>query len=151
MILLIVSVLSFNWLAFRPNRVEGRQQTAHVWAFTMAFQLLFDLLFDFKFKGYWYFEKNSVDWTAFLARTLLIPPVNLLFLGFFPSERRFLAKAGYLAAWTAAILGYELLTMLPAPWGYFHYGWRNIGYSAVVDPILFFMLLFYYRCFIQSR
>ncbi|MBO7742723.1 hypothetical protein I8J29_00850 [Paenibacillus sp. MWE-103] len=61
MILRIASVLSFNRLAFRLNRVGGRQQTASVRAFTMAIQLLFDLLFDFKFKGYRYVEKNSVD------------------------------------------------------------------------------------------
>ncbi|MFC4812866.1 hypothetical protein [Paenibacillus sp. GCM10023250] len=150
MILLIVSIILFNWTAFRLNRIRARNQAAHVWMFTMAFQLLFDLIIDFKLKGYWYFEKYTVDWAAFLAWTLLIPPLNLLFLGYFPTGRRLSVKAGYLAAWSAAILAYELLTMLPEPWGYFHYGWWNIGYSAVADPLLFLVLLFYYRRFIQS-
>lgn len=54
---------------------------------------------------------------------------------------------------SAGILIYELITLLPAPFGYFHYGWWKLGYSAIVDPVLFFILLKYYKllCLIEMK
>ncbi|MFS0636032.1 hypothetical protein AB1K84_09005 [Mesobacillus foraminis] len=43
-------------------------------------------------------------------------------------------------------MGYELLPLLPEPWGYFHYGWWNLWSAAVLDPLLFYILIKFYRC-----
>lgn len=145
MTLFIGSVAIFNVLAFKANKTLSRNELVHIWTFTMAFQLLFDTIIDFRYKGYWYFAKETIEWAAVLSRSVLIPPVNVLFLSFFPFQRTIAAKSAYIACWTLIILGYELLTMLPEPWGYFHYGWWNLGYSAIIDPFLFLILLGYYK------
>lgn len=51
----------------------------------------------------------------------------------------------YLVVFVICILIYELITLLPEPWGYFHYGWWKLWYAAIVDPILLLILLGYYK------
>jgi hypothetical protein len=43
------------------------------------------------------------------------------------------------------LLGYESMTLLPEPWGYFHYGWWNLWHSVVLDPVLLVILIIYYK------
>ncbi|WP_309491806.1 hypothetical protein [Paenibacillus anseongensis] len=119
----------------------------------MAFQFLFDLLIEFKLEGYWYFSKGRIDWLGFLARTVLVPPVNMMYINFYPLNGGIREKGLYIIFWSAGILTYELITLLPAPWGYFHYGWWKLGYSAIVDPILLFILLMYFKliCSIELK
>jgi hypothetical protein len=45
----------------------------------------------------------------------------------------------------AAILLYEMITLHPEPWGYFHYGWWNLWYSAIIAPVLLLITLGYYK------
>ncbi|MGG0305854.1 hypothetical protein ABEY43_26200 [Priestia megaterium] len=40
---------------------------------------------------------------------------------------------------------YEMITLHPEPWGYFHYGWWNLWYSAIIDPVLLLITLGYYK------
>jgi hypothetical protein len=37
------------------------------------------------------------------------------------------------------------LTLLPEPWGYFHYGWWKLWHAAILDPILLLILLGFYK------
>lgn len=119
-------------------------QSLHIWSFTIAFQITFDIMVEFKYFGYWYFSKE-IDWAGLLPHTVLLPPVNILFLSFFPFRKKRMKQFLYLFYWTIGILIYELLTLLPEPWGYFHNGWWTIGHSAVLDPILFLILLGYFK------
>ncbi|BFT69461.1 hypothetical protein [Paenibacillus sp. P36] len=153
MIILFLSIVSFNVIAFKCNTVLNVNKIIHIWMFTIAFQFLFDLLIEFKFEGYWYFSKGEIDWLGFLVRTVLVPPVNMMCINFYPLKGKSREKIYYIAFWSAGILIYELVTLLPAPFGYFHYGWWKLGYSAIVDPVLFFILLMYYKliCIIEMK
>ncbi|MFC5986778.1 hypothetical protein [Marinicrinis lubricantis] len=144
MIGLIVIILILNWWAFRIRHWFTANQIVHVWCFTTGFQSIFDLYVDNKYHGYWYFTK-AVDWLGLPAHVVLIPPVNLLFIRFFPFQRKWFFKLGYILLFSILILLYELVAMLPEPWGYFHYGWWTIWHSAALDPILLLILLSYYR------
>jgi hypothetical protein len=44
-----------------------------------------------------------------------------------------------------AILVYEIISLLPEPWGYFHYGWWKLWHAAILDPILLLILLGFYK------
>ncbi len=37
------------------------------------------------------------------------------------------------------------ITLLPEPWGFFHYGWWTLWHSAILNPILLIILLGYYK------
>jgi hypothetical protein len=141
---LIIAIIIFNFIAFKTNKRLTANQVVHIWVFTIAFQVIFDVIVEFKYHGYWYFGKG-VDWEGVLPHTLLIPPVNIMFLNWYPFNSIGIKKISYIISWVIVILIYELIALLPAPWGYFHYGSWNLWISAVINPILFLILLGYYK------
>lgn len=144
MIGLIIATLVFNFIAFKTNKRLSPIQIAHIWAFTIALQQSFDIYVDIKYHGYWYFSKE-VDWWSIPSHLALLPPVNMMIINGFPFKSSVLKKLRYLFLWEVALLTYEGFTLLPRPWGYFHYGWWNMGHSAFVNPILLIFLLLYYK------
>ena len=144
MILLLLSVIIFNYLAYKTNKSLTKNQIVHIWFFTIAFQLIFDIFVDLKYHGYWYITKD-IDWEAFPAYTVLIPPVNIMFLNWFPYKKGFFTIVRYIFIWEIFLLFYEWLASLPSPFGYFRYGWWHLGISAVINPILLLILVGYYK------
>ena len=146
MIGLIVAIIIFNSIAFTTNKRLTKVQTIFIWLFTISFQVLVDLIIDLKYHGYWYFSKG-VDWMSIPALTVLIPPVNIMFLNWYPFERSPYKRILYIFYWVIAITLYEAVTMLPKPWGYFHHGWWRLWHSAIVNPFLLLTVLFSYKWF----
>lgn len=144
MIIFAVSIILFNTIVIKMKRQLTKNQIVHIWTFTMLLEMLFDIFVDEKLNGYWYFWRG-IDWTNVLAYSVLIPPVNVMFLNWFPFQKSLLKRGSYLVGWVIFILMYEYAALLPQPWGYFHYGWWNVYYSIVCDPILFLILLGYFK------
>jgi hypothetical protein len=144
MILLVTSAIIFNCIAFKTIKGMSGNIILLVWLFTMVFQINYDILISLKFHAYWYFTQG-IDYQSFIAYSVLVPPVNIMFLNWFPFNRSIMRKIGYFAVWEIVLLSYERLTMMQEPWGYFHYGWWTLYYSAIVNPILLLILLWYYR------
>ncbi|MFC8575619.1 hypothetical protein ACFUCO_19860 [Heyndrickxia sporothermodurans] len=105
--------------------------------------MMVDLFVDVKYQGYWYFDKE-IGWTSIPSIALIVPPVNLIFLNWYPNQSRLFKRIIYFICWYVFILIYEKLALLPEPWGYFHYGWWNLGISAIVDPFLLLILIIFY-------
>ncbi|WP_423802320.1 hypothetical protein [Neobacillus sp. SAB-20_R2A] len=152
MIGLIIAILIFNFIAFKFNRVLTLNQIVHIWCFTIAFQTTFDVFIEFKYQAYWYFNKE-VDWAGEIPHLFVVPPVNMIFLNWFPFKGTHVKKAFYIILFVIAILGYEMITLFPEPWGYFHYGWWKLWHAAILDPILLLILLGYYKwiCRLEKR
>ncbi|MED1205309.1 hypothetical protein [Heyndrickxia acidicola] len=144
MIGLILAIIVFNLIAFKKCKRLSKNQIAHIWFYTIACQNLFDIYVDFKYHGYWYFTK-AIDWSGLPAHILLLPPVNMIFLNWYPLTSNLKTKGIYLVLFVISILIYEMIAMLPQPFGYFHYGWWDWKYSAILDPILLISLLKYYK------
>jgi hypothetical protein len=144
MIGLLIAIIAFNYLAFKKNKRLTGNQIVHIWTFTIAFQTIFDLIVEFKFHGYWYFDKE-IDWAGLLAHLFLVPPVNMIFLNWYPHHSKIIKKILYIILFVIAILLYEVITLLPEPWGFFHYGWWKLWHAAVLDPLLLLILLGYYK------
>jgi hypothetical protein len=144
MIGLLISIVIFNFIAFKFNKRLSWNQILHIWTFTMALQSFFDVFIQFKYHAYWYFDKE-IDWEGLLPHFFLIPPANLIFLNYFPFETKLTKQITYLIFFVIVILIYEMITLLPAPWGYFHYGWWKLRHAAILDPILLIILLGYYK------
>lgn len=144
MIGLIIAIILFNLIAFTTNKRLTKNSILHIWLFTITSQLLFDTIVEIKYHGYWYFDKE-VDWAGLLPHTILIPPVNMIFLNWYPLQQKLKNRIVYTMVWVAAIMGYEFVTLLPEPWGYFHYGWWDMWHAAIIDPLLFFILIKFYR------
>lgn len=141
---LIIAILVFNFIAFKTKKIFTANQIVHIWLFTIAFQSAFDFYLEFKYEGYWYFGKR-VEWIDLLAHTVLIPPVNMMFLNWYPFKRSIVRQTVYMILWVVIILIYELITLLPRPFGYFNYGWWEWWHAAILDPFLLLILLFFYK------
>lgn len=141
---LLFSITIFNLVAFTFCKRLTGNQIVHIWSFTTAFQVIFDLIVEFKYHGYWYFDKG-VDWAGGLAHSILLPPVNMLLLHWYPFNRPVRYQIRYLLFWDLGIALYELLTLLPRPWGYFTYGWWTIWHSLLINPFLMLILAAYFQ------
>ena len=144
MIGLIVAIITFNFIAFISNKKLSKSQIVNIWMFTIAFQQTFDIFVEFKYHGYWYFEKG-IEWKGLLPHLFIVPPVNLMFLNWYPSKKKPIIRLIYFVIFVGFILLYEAVTLIREPWGYFHDGWWKLWLSAIVDPILLLVLLLYYK------
>ncbi|MGM7721485.1 hypothetical protein [Metabacillus sp. Hm71] len=144
MIGLIIAIIIFNVVAFITNIHLTKNQIVHIWAFTIALQGLADLYIDQKYHAYWYFSKG-VEWESLLTLTLLIPPINMMFLNWYPYRSTLIRRGLYFFYWVMFMVIYEMIAMLPEPWGYFNYGWWKLLYSALVDPLLLIVVLSYFK------
>ena len=144
MIGLILAIIIFNTVAFRKNNRLSGNQIVHIWTFTIAFQLVFDVFVEFKYHGYWYFDKE-IDWVGLLPHLFLVPAANIIFLNWFPAKTNMAKQILYIVVFIIIILLYEMITLLPKPWGYFHYGWWKIWHAAMINPILLVILLGFYK------
>lgn len=144
MIGLFLAIIVFNFIAFKTNKILTANQIVHIWTFTIAFQVSFDVFVEFKYQGYWYFDKE-LDWAGMLPHLFVVPPVNMMFLNWFPFHKKKIKQIQYLVIYVIIILLYELATLLPEPWGYFHYGWWKLWHAAIMDPLLLMILLGFYK------
>ncbi|MCM3727881.1 hypothetical protein M3226_19690 [Neobacillus cucumis] len=147
MIGLIIATVIFNLIALKIKKRISLSLMHQIWVFTIAFQTVFDVFVDFKYHGYWYFSKN-IDWQEALA-LFLVPPVNIVFLNYFPYKKTFMKKILYMTGWEIILLLYEVIALLPEPWGYFHYGWWTLWHSLVINPFLLLILLGYYKWIVK--
>nr|WP_240546243.1 hypothetical protein [Paenibacillus artemisiicola] len=144
MIGLLSSVVLFNLAAFTFNKRLTGNQILHIWSFTTAFKNTFDLYVDLKYHGYWYFTKD-IDWPAIVAHLFLLPPVNMMILNWYPFKKSLIFQVIYLLLLDVCLGLYELVTLLPRPWGYFNYGWWTIWHSLMINPILILILVSYFK------
>lgn len=144
MIGLLIAIVIFNFTAFKTKKRLSVNQVVHIWTFTVALQTIFDIFIEFKYKAYWYFDKE-IDWAGLLPHILLVPAANIIFLNYYPFKTKIIKQAFYILFFTIVILGYEVITLLPKPWGFFHYGWWELWHAALLDPILLLILLGYYK------
>ncbi|MBO7743786.1 hypothetical protein I8J29_06225 [Paenibacillus sp. MWE-103] len=143
MVGLLLAIALFNAAAFLLCKRLTGNQILHIWSFTAAFQDTFDLYVDVKYHGYWYFTQH-VDWVDLFAHSVLLPPINMMILNWYPFHKPLRYQALYLLLWDIGVGGYELATLLPRPWGYFSYGWWTIWYSLLINPILMMTLVSYF-------
>ncbi|MFS0638396.1 hypothetical protein AB1K84_21070 [Mesobacillus foraminis] len=152
MVGLIIAIIIFNAVAFITNKRLSKNQIVHIWAFTIALQGLADLYIDQKYHGYWYFSKG-IEWESLPTLTMVIPPVNMMFINWYPFDSPLKKRILYYLYWVAFIVIYEWITLLPEPWGYFNYGWWKLWHSVLVDPILLWIVIIYYKwvCHLENR
>ncbi|MGE6256732.1 hypothetical protein ACQKCU_02305 [Heyndrickxia sporothermodurans] len=149
MIGLFIAIILFNSIAFiLTKRRITRNQIFHIITFTIALQTSFDMYIEFKYHGYWYFSKG-IDFLGLVAHLFIVPSVNVMFINWYPFQKTLRKKLFYFLIWEIITLTYELITLLPEPWGYFHYGWWSLGHSVIANPILFFILLMYFKWIVK--
>lgn len=85
MIGFVLAIITFNLIAFTINKKLTKNQFVHIWMFTIVLQMAFDIFLGHYHEAYWYFEWE-INWGYFFAILLLIAPVNIIFLNFYPYQ-----------------------------------------------------------------
>jgi hypothetical protein len=134
MLFVLSSVVVFNMVVyFMPKKIP-RIELYTTSLFAAVFQLTADIVLGFKYHAYWYFGKG-VDFGTFLIIFGLYPQVNMIFLNFFPYNKKH--KLIYILGWSVFALFYEWLIVKI---NVFHYGVWKLWYSIPVYPLLYFIL-----------
>lgn len=133
---MLVSLVAFYVLAiWMPKRISLLQ----IWSialFSLVIETKSDMTLDLKLNLFGYIAPGN-QWTGFLP-IFIYPPVNAIFLNYFPYKKTKVHKLIYLICWTAFCLVYEAAALLS---GFFYYINWKLWYSALCYPVLLLMVL----------
>ncbi|WP_319005799.1 CBO0543 family protein [Metabacillus niabensis] len=104
--------------------------------FSTVLQLITDIYLEFKYNFYWYFSPG-VDYITLWVVFWIYPSVNILFLNFYPTNKKFSTSVYYILGWTLFALVYEWVAV---NYGFFQYNGWKLWYSAIIYPFLYLLL-----------
>ena len=140
MFFLLTSLLVVYIIAISiPKRISWLQ----IWStslFSLVMETFSDMTLDFKLNLFGYIAPG-LQWSGFLP-IFLYPPVNVIFLNYYPYGKTKHIKLIYFVCWIAFCLAFEVAALSS---GFFHYLRWNLWYSALCYPILLLIVLLNYR------
>lgn len=148
MLFLLISVFLFITLTIIVPKKISRSELYAVALFSIVLGFCTDVTLDLKYHLYGYFQPG-VQFAGFMPILILFPTGGMVYANFFPYKRKLIAKIIYIIFSTTLCLIYEYLSIT---FGFFYHNGWNYWYSAIVYPILFWMLLvhiWFYRRYIQ--
>ncbi len=136
MFLLFISVIIFGLVIYlMPKRISYFEMYTTS-LFSTVLQLITDIYLEFKYNFYWYFSPG-VDYITLWVVFWIYPSVNILFLNFYPTNKKFSTSVYYILGWTLFALVYEWVAV---NYGFFQYNGWKLWYSAIIYPFLYLLL-----------
>uniref|UniRef100_UPI00403F6900 CBO0543 family protein n=1 Tax=Niallia sp. XMNu-256 TaxID=3082444 RepID=UPI00403F6900 len=143
-IFIYITFITFNIVAFIvPKRISKIEIYATCF-FAYAYGLTTDMVFDLHYNLYGYFQPGF-QWLSLLGIILYFPSINVLFLNYYPSEKRIFKKGLYILCWSIFSILFEWISLQTE--FFYHNGWKLL-YSGLLYPIIFFTLVINMR-FVQ--
>lgn len=136
MVFALVSALLFTSIAYLIRKRITYIEMYATSLFTIVFQLIVDIILEFNYNFYGYFE-YGVDYKTFIAIFLIYPPLNIIYLNYFPLEKSIWMKLVYILLWCIFSVVYEYLSV---NYGFFYYENWNLWYSAMIYPFVYIIL-----------
>ena len=137
MVFALVSAFIFMVIAYMmPKRISYVEMYSTT-LFCTVFQLIVDIILEFKYGLYGYFGLG-VDYHTFIFIFLIYPPLNIIFLNYFPIRGNILFKSMYIVAWIIFAIVYEYLCVQA---GAFYYENWNLWYSAIIYPFVYLLII----------
>jgi len=134
--LLFISVIIFGLVIyFMPKRISYFEMYTTA-LFSTVLQLITDIYLEFKYNFYWYFSPG-VDYITLWVVFWIYPSVNIIFLNFYPTNKKFSTSVYYILGWTLFALVYEWFAVNSSLFQY--NGWK-LWYSALIYPFLYLLL-----------
>lgn len=141
MLVLLITVLIFNFISFIIPKKMSAIEILSTTLFATFLQLNTDIFLDLKYDLYGYFKKG-VDWGGMIYIVGIFPAVNVIFLNYFPYQKRLFHKILYIFGCTVLALLFELLFLWS---GTFYYSGWKLWYSAILYPFLYLTLILFHR------
>ncbi|MBE6185538.1 CBO0543 family protein [Heyndrickxia ginsengihumi] len=137
MLLLLISILIFNFMAFIVPKKLTKLENYTTCLFALVFSGTADLFLDKKYGFYHYFHEN-VEYIDYISMVGIYPAINIIFLNLFPVHKNCMFKIIYVMVWSLFAIVYEWL----AGWTvFFNYNSWKLWYSGMLYPFLYSILL----------
>jgi len=140
LLFLIASLVVFYAIAiFMPKRISWLD----IWSIVLLSLLLetfSDMTLDLKLNLFGYIAPG-IQWTGFLP-IFLYPPVNSIFINYYPFQRKKNRQCIYILGWTAFCLVYEVAALKS---GFFYYISWKLWYSALSYPVLLLIVFWNFK------
>jgi len=127
----------FNLIAFFIPKTLTKLEIYTTSLFSLILSGTADLFLDAKFNLYHYFHE-SLQLIDYITMIGIYPAINIIFLNLYPKKKNYKAKILYFIIWSLFATIYEYIAKETSLFS--HHGWK-IWYSAVIYPILFYILL----------
>ncbi|QDP39621.1 CBO0543 family protein [Radiobacillus deserti] len=141
MFILLITIVIFNLIAFLVPKRISHIELITTTLFALYLQLFTDVFLILKYNLYGYFGEG-VDWKSTLYILGIYPPINFLFLNFFPYKKKHYYKMMYILAWGVLAIGFEAIFLWS---GTFYYNEWKIWYSGILYPLLYILLVVFHR------
>jgi hypothetical protein len=136
-ILIYIIFILFNIIAFCIPKRISKIEIYSTCFFAYAYGLTTDLVLDIHYHLYGYFDKGF-QWLGFLGIILYFPSISLLFLNYYPLERKIFKKIIYILCWSIFSIIFEWICLQTE---YFYYNGWKLWYSGALYPIIFIVLV----------
>ncbi|WP_010098645.1 CBO0543 family protein [Ornithinibacillus scapharcae] len=136
MVFALISAFLFTAIAYLIRKRITYVEMYTTSLFSIVFQLIVDMILEFKYNYYGYFE-YGVDYLTFIVIFLIYPPLNIIYLNYFPLENSHWKKLLYIILWCAFSIGYEYLSVR---YGFFYYENWKLWYSAIIYPFVYLII-----------
>ena len=136
-ILIYILFIIFNLIAFFVPKRIGKIEIYATCFYAYAYGLTTDMILDIHYDLYGYFQKGF-QWIGLLGIILYFPSISLLFLNFYPSEKKMVKKALYIILWSLFSVTFEWISLHTE---FFYYNGWKLWYSAIIYPIIFLVLV----------
>lgn len=136
LIILLTMALFLLIVTFMPKHLTLIEYYTTT-AISIIIQLITDYILERIFGLYGYFTRGA-DWQSLLIIFFLYPPMNLIFLNFYPVTSNIFKKLIYILSFSAFAVGYEFLTLKMHV--FYYNGWK-LWYSAALYPFIFIILI----------
>ncbi|WP_409300422.1 CBO0543 family protein [Peribacillus sp. SCS-155] len=143
----IVTVIVVLLFALKMPRKKTRHELLATIQFALFMNFATDYYLDLKYKLYWYFDKEQIEW-LYLSVVLGEVAVLVIIFNYFPLKSNASKKLIYILGWTCILVLLELYAVYI---GVLHYGEWNTIYSAVVYFISMYILYFILKYTVDSR
>ncbi|WP_102029504.1 CBO0543 family protein [Salirhabdus sp. Marseille-P4669] len=136
--LFIVTVILVLLVALKMPRKRTRHELLATIQFALLMNFVTDMYLDLRYKLYWYFDKEQIEW-LYLIVALGEVAVLLIIFNYFPLRSNTIKKFLYILGWTCILVLLELYAVYIRV---LHYGEWKIIYSAGVYFISMCILYF---------
>lgn len=135
----IIYTILFSMAAFSimmPKKLS-KAEIYSTSLFSIFFGKTVDEILDIKKNLYGFYTKG-VNYKGVFFQLLIYPTVNLLFLNYYPFERKRFYPFFYILGWSIFSILFELMSKETR---FFYYKKWRLRYSAIIYPFLFITLM----------
>jgi len=141
MLFIFFALFTLNLIAiFIPKRLSKAEMYITS-LYSLVWGHVIDMALDFKLTLYYYFDK-SIQWSDFLVPFLIYPSITILFLNYYPFEKRNKYKISYIIGWSIFSVIFEWFSEQTD--FFTHVKWK-LWHSAFLYPFLFLILLWHLK------